>query len=47
MKSLNNQLLCIECEIMINKDEFAQKLERKIEIPMIVLAVIIIPIVLY
>jgi len=31
---------------MINKDEFAQKLERKIEIPMIVLAVIIIPIVL-
>lgn len=31
---------------MINKDEFAQKLERKIETPMIVLAIMIIPIVL-
>lgn len=30
---------------MINKDEFAQKLERIIETPMIVLAIIIIPIV--
>ena len=30
---------------MINKDEFAQKLERTIETPMIVLAIIIIPIV--
>ena len=45
LKSLNYQLLCIEYEIMINKDEFAQKLERTIEIPMIVLAIIIIPIV--
>jgi len=31
---------------MINKDEFAQKLERTIETPMIVLAIMIIPIVL-
>jgi len=31
---------------MINTDEFAKKLERTIETPMIVLAIMIIPIVL-
>ena len=46
LKSLNYQLLCIECEVMINTDEFAKKLEKTIETPMIVLAIMIIPIVL-